>query len=60
MCATKSNYSWDIELTKVDGKIIIDKRSDDIEGNALNADDKINILNYATVCETAYEHQPYD
>lgn len=48
MCATKSNYSWDVEITKVNDKIIIDKRTDDTEQdpNTLNADDKINILNY--------------
>lgn len=29
MCSTKSNYSWDIEIKKVDGIILIDKRDDD-------------------------------
>jgi len=29
MCATKSNYSWDIEIKKYGNKIFIDKRQDD-------------------------------
>jgi translation initiation factor 3 subunit D len=36
MCSTKSNYSWDIEIKKFDGKIFIDKRQDDAENNILN------------------------
>jgi len=60
MCSTKSNYSWDIEIKKVDGIIIIDKRTDDTDTGALDTDDKLNILNYQTVCETALEHQPTD
>jgi len=28
MCATKSNYSWDIEIKKFGDKIFIDKRAD--------------------------------
>ena len=47
MCSTKSNYSWDIEIKKADGIIIIDKRSDDdTDTGALNTNDKMNILNY--------------
>lgn len=60
MCSTKSNYSWDIEIKKVDGIIIIDKRTDDTDSGALDADDKMNVLNYQTVCETALEQQPAD
>lgn len=64
MCSNKSNYSWDVEITKVKDKIIIDKRTEDDAGetkiNTMNKDDKINILNFATVCETANEHQPWD
>lgn len=53
MCATKSNYSWDVEIKKYGNKIFIDKRQDDdsIENN---------ILNFHTVGETAIEHQPND
>lgn len=36
MCSTKSNYSWDIEIKKADGIIIIDKRTEDSESNILN------------------------
>jgi translation initiation factor 3 subunit D len=36
MCATKSNYSWDVEIKKFDDKIFIDKRQDDPENNILN------------------------
>lgn len=60
MCSTKSNYSWDIEIKKVDGIIIIDKRTNDTEQGALDTDDKMNVLNYHTVCETALEFQPTD
>lgn len=50
MCATKSNYSWDIEIKKYGDKIFMDKRQDD--------DIENNILNFHTVGETAVEHQP--
>ena len=46
MCSTKSNYSWDIEIKKADGIIIIDKRTEDSESN---------ILNGTTVCETSHD-----
>jgi len=49
MCATKSNYSWDIEIKKYENKIFIDKRQED---------QSQNILNYMTVNETALEGQP--
>lgn len=49
MCATKSNYSWDLEVKVLNGMIFIDKRNDEPENN---------ILNYLTVCETSIEHQP--
>jgi hypothetical protein len=49
MCATKSNYSWDLEIKVCDGTIFIDKRAEDPE---------TNILNYLTVCETSLDHQP--
>ena len=52
MCATKSNYSWDIEIKKFENKIFIDKRQDDDIDN--------NILNFMTVNETALEGQPID
>jgi len=52
MCATKSNYSWDIEIKKYGDKIFMDKRQDD--------DIENNILNFHTVGETAVEHQPND
>lgn len=52
MCATKSNYSWDVEIKKYGNKIFIDKRQDD--------DIENNILNFHTVGETALEHQPQD
>jgi len=29
MCATKSNYSWDLDIKVYDGKIFIDKRSEE-------------------------------
>lgn len=51
MCATKSNYSWDVEIKKFDDKIFIDKRQDDPENN---------ILNFQTQDETSLDHQPYD
>jgi len=52
MCATKSNYSWDIEIKKYGNKIFIGKRQDD--------DIENNILNFNTVSETAVENQPMD
>lgn len=55
MCATKSNYSWDVEIKKFDNKIFIDKREPD-ESNP----EDFNILNYATVGESSFDHQPYD
>jgi translation initiation factor 3 subunit D len=51
MCATKSNYSWDVEIKKFDDKIFIDKRQDEPENN---------ILNFQTQDETSLDHQPYD
>jgi translation initiation factor 3 subunit D len=60
MCSGKSNYSWDLEIKKVDGLIIIDKRTDDDNDQAVFNNDKMNILNYQTVCETALENQPTD
>lgn len=51
MCATKSNYSWDVEIKKYEGKIFIDKRQDE-------EDKEDNILNYYTVNETALDGQP--
>ena len=51
MCASKSNYSWDVEIKKFDDKIFIDKRQDDPENN---------ILNFQTQDETSLDHQPYD
>jgi translation initiation factor 3 subunit D len=53
MCASKSNYSWDIEIKKYGNKIFIDKRQD--EESADN-----NILNFYTVGETAIDGQPQD
>ena len=47
MCATKSNYSWDIEIKKYENKIFIDKRQDE--------DSENNILNFYTVNETAID-----
>ena len=49
MCATKSNYSWDLEVKVCDGTIFIDKRAEEPDQN---------ILNYLTVCETSLDHQP--
>lgn len=49
MCATKSNYSWDLEIKVCDGTIFIDKRAEEPEQN---------ILNYLTVCETSLDYQP--
>ena len=51
MCASKSNYSWDVEIKKFDDKIFIDKRQDDPENN---------ILNFQTQDESSLDHQPYD
>ena len=51
MCATKSNYSWDVEIKKYENKIFIDKRQDE-------EDKENNILNFYTVNETAVEGQP--
>jgi translation initiation factor 3 subunit D len=48
MCATKSNYSWDVEIKKYENKIFIDKRQDE-------EDKENNILNFYTVNETAVE-----
>ena len=48
MCATKSNYSWDVEIKKYENKIFIDKRQDE-------EDKESNILNYYTVNETALD-----
>jgi len=45
MCAPKSNYSWDLEVTKYGEQIFIDKRKKD--------DPEFNILNYHTVSENA-------
>ena len=53
MCATKSNYSWDLEIKVYDGKIFIDKRSEEDDKQS-----KTSILNYQTVCVTSLEHQP--
>lgn len=36
MCSTKSNYSWDIEISKADDIIIIDKRKTKPDQNILN------------------------
>lgn len=47
MCATKSNYSWDLVIKVCDGFIFIDKRDEEKE---------TNILNLQTVCETSLEH----
>lgn len=52
MCATKSNYSWDLEIKKFENKIFIDKRQDE--------DSETNILNYYPVNETALDSQPND
>lgn len=52
MCATKSNYSWDIEVKKYENKIFIDKRQDE--------DDPNNILDFYPVNETALDGQPQD
>jgi len=60
MSSSKSNYSWDVEIKKVDGIIIIDKRTDDDGDPGFKDANKMNILNYQTVCETAMEHQPTD
>jgi len=57
MCATKSNYSWDIEIKKFGDKIFIDKRADDEDDDVQNPR---NILDFETVNETALEHQPSD
>ena len=46
MCSTKSSYSWDLEIKKFENKVFIDKRKENPE---------TNILNFATVCETALE-----
>lgn len=51
MCATKANYSWDLEIKKFDDKIFIDKRQDDPENN---------ILNFQTQDESSLDHQPFD
>ena len=49
MCATKSNYSWDLEIKKYEDKIFIDKRNDE------EADNQENILDFYTVNETALD-----
>lgn len=56
MSATKSNYSWDFEVKKFNGKLFIDKRHRDPE----NKEEQPNILDYLTVDETALENQPLD
>ena len=49
MAATKSNYSWDLEIKYCDGIVFIDKRTEEPQDN---------ILNYTTVCETSLDYQP--
>lgn len=55
MVMTKSNYSFDLEIRKGDGKIFIDRRQadDEDEGNKYS-----NIMNYNTVCESSVDFQP--
>jgi len=52
MVMTKSNYSFDLEIRKGDGKIFIDRRQadDEDEGNKYS-----NIMNYNTVCESSVD-----
>lgn len=70
MTATRSNYSWDVEVKKLPdedtGKtfVLIDKREkeEDTEETApkhLNQSNS-NILDFPTVCETAVDNQPED
>lgn len=50
MCATKSNYSWDLVIKVFGDTIFIDKRDGE--------DKKSNILSMHTVGETSVEFQP--
>ena len=59
MCATKSNWSWDIEIKKFGDKIFIDKRSNDEDEEVINKEN-LNILDFETVNESALENQPMD
>jgi len=59
MCATKSNYSWDIEIKKFGDKIFIDKRAENDNEDRDNNQNP-NILNFETVNETALDFQPSD
>ena len=59
MNSTKSNYSWDVEIKKFQGKIFIDKRHEEEDDDNKHGE-YFNILDYDTVCETALDHQPMD
>jgi hypothetical protein len=55
MASTKSNYSWDLEISVVDGMIFIDKRQ---KNDKETPEQQFNILDHQTVCETSVDHQP--
>jgi translation initiation factor 3 subunit D len=58
MASNKSNYSFDVEIKKFGDKIFIDKRID--EEDEVHNIIHDNILDYDTVCETSFDHQPFD